>query len=400
MTLFSAFTETLTWVLDTLFGPIHPIFNPLVDDRQPAAPGPLLASSPTTTLLPHNPLRRGLFHGWKSSRRPANFSVPKSDIWQPAIVDVIHARELLQTGSNGQLPNEVINMILDYAEYWPHVSASKSYTIVARGNSSHEDVLVVRTPPICALATAGCEDDSRGLPEPTLLHPARKVVFRIHSHDQGYSQEAAETQGTYEASYTWFDTEIDEEFGPMPSDEPLSRIPWELSSTKFLYDRPQNRHRQESKKNSKERIRDEMRKSSEVFHTQEADSQSDHLAEVPPSAKDQPNESNNPEHPELPKPRLFSHRWLQDHKYEVQYNVQAKREVTEHTIIWRHTDNVQEDSPEAAELQRIGRGRATGDGRFVRSLVLGDCVSLWAKARHPQWLNTVESATVEVYFAI
>lgn len=56
---------------------------------------------------------------------------------------------------------------------------------------------------------------------------------------------------------------------------------------------------------------------------------------------------------------------------------------------------------EAVErLERDGRGRRTGDGEFVRSLQLGDVVTVWAKARFPAWANNVNKITVDVYFAV
>ena len=56
---------------------------------------------------------------------------------------------------------------------------------------------------------------------------------------------------------------------------------------------------------------------------------------------------------------------------------------------------------EAVErLALEGRGRRTGDGAFVRSLQLGDVVTVWAKARFPHWVNHVARVTVDVYFAV
>ena len=225
MSIFSFFHDSITWLLNTLFGLVRPFFNPFIGDR------PLITSNgsgnsftmePRARLLPRRgPMRGGIFRSWNSPSTTSQGEEedddvinepPRSEEWQPAIVDVLKMRNILVKASMNGLPLELINTIFDYAEYWPHVSASKRKPIVARGNSSHQDVLIIRTPPICALATAGCEDDSLGLPEPTLLHPVRKVVFRLRSHDQGYSSEAQDTRGTYQASYTWFDTEIDKEF--------------------------------------------------------------------------------------------------------------------------------------------------------------------------------------------
>ena len=84
----------------------------------------------------------------------------------------------------------------------------------------------------------------------------------------------------------------------------------------------------------------------------------------------------------------------------VQYNVQATRASKEHRVVWDWRDDIESDSPAADELRKIGRGKFSGDGKFVRALKLGDCVELWAKARYPGWANHVESAQVEILFAI
>ncbi|KAF6792649.1 hypothetical protein CMUS01_16143, partial [Colletotrichum musicola] len=57
-------------------------------------------------------------------------------------------------------------------------------------------------------------------------------------------------------------------------------------------------------------------------------------------------------------------------------------------------------SPEADRLVDFGRGRGTGTGRFVRSLKLGDVVTVWGKARFGGWTNNVEFVKVEIYWAI
>jgi hypothetical protein len=51
-------------------------------------------------------------------------------------------------------------------------------------------------------------------------------------------------------------------------------------------------------------------------------------------------------------------------------------------------------------LEEQGRGRDTGTGEFVRNLKLGDVVTVWAKARFPQWVNVVEQVKIDVYWAV
>jgi len=47
-----------------------------------------------------------------------------------------------------------------------------------------------------------------GAPEKTVSHPARKIVFTLRSHDQGWGGDYAD-HGTYHGSYTWFDVGLE-----------------------------------------------------------------------------------------------------------------------------------------------------------------------------------------------
>jgi len=51
-----------------------------------------------------------------------------------------------------------------------------------------------------------------GAPEKTIEHPARKIVFTLRSHDQGWGGDHAD-HGTYHGSWTWFDVGL-ERFDP------------------------------------------------------------------------------------------------------------------------------------------------------------------------------------------
>ena len=59
------------------------------------------------------------------------------------------------------------------------------------------------------------------------------------------------------------------------------------------------------------------------------------------------------------------------------------------------TDDWDEDS-----LEEEGRGPQTGNGEFVRSLKLGDIVSIWGKARFRGWVNHVQKVKVDLYWAV
>ena len=85
----------------------------------------------------------------------------------------------------------------------------------------------------------------------------------------------------------------------------------------------------------------------------------------------------------------------------LQRNKSADKHTGHYTIVWHYLDNISPDSEQAAEIQETeGRGRNTLDGRVLRSLEVGDSVSVWGRTRFGQWMNFVEEATVRVYWAI
>jgi hypothetical protein len=88
------------------------------------------------------------------------------------------------------------------------------------------------------------------------------------------------------------------------------------------------------------------------------------------------------------------------HDRTLQKNRTATHEAEEYTIIWRWDDEIDPNSADAEDLQNVGRGKATGNGEFVRSLEVGDAVTLWARARFPGWANTVKNVSVDMYWAV
>jgi len=84
----------------------------------------------------------------------------------------------------------------------------------------------------------------------------------------------------------------------------------------------------------------------------------------------------------------------------LQKNLTATRDFQERTITWSCHDNIVPDSMEGIALEEQGRGRATGDGKYVRGMKIGDVVTVWAKARFPGWVNTVTKVQIDVYWAV
>lgn len=74
----------------------------------------------------------------------------------------------------------------------------------------------------------------------------------------------------------------------------------------------------------------------------------------------------------------------------------------EHRVVWSYTDDIPHSTLTqlGLSLEERGRGKATGNGEFVRNLKLGDIVTVWAKARFPGWVNYVENVKVDVYWAV
>lgn len=87
-------------------------------------------------------------------------------------------------------------------------------------------------------------------------------------------------------------------------------------------------------------------------------------------------------------------------EWQIQCNRCATSAWQEHTITWSYLDDVKPHSDAGKVLEDGGRGRATGDGSFVRNLRMGDVITVWGKARFPGWVNNIEYVKVEVYWAL
>lgn len=84
----------------------------------------------------------------------------------------------------------------------------------------------------------------------------------------------------------------------------------------------------------------------------------------------------------------------------IQCNKTATSDWQEHVVTWSYLDDVNPDTDAGKALADQGRGRATGDGSFVRELRMGDVITIWGKARFPGWANHIEHVKIEVYWAV
>jgi len=169
----------------------------------------------------------------------------------PSVQDVIVVKAMLLKGK--YLPIEIVDLLVDHAEYWPHTTAAVTSNaatgpLYARANNENrflvcypcpsgeltsgpltrqqirttplgfvkdphpkmDDYHRVRADPISLKSEHDQEtwQDWIGLPDKTILHPARKIVFTLRSHDQGWGGQSAD-HGTYHGSWTWFDVGLE-----------------------------------------------------------------------------------------------------------------------------------------------------------------------------------------------
>lgn len=208
-----------------------------------------------------------------------------------------------------------------------------------------------------------------GGPTDTVQHPCRKIVFTISSHDQGWSNNARHDRGSYRGSYTWFEAGLER------------------------FDRTAQRPKDSPEKEAASQIEDLNEKKGEASSAgRKPDPQLPHPY-LPVYAL-------RPIYPTLETDRpALHHDLLASPKYTIQHNKTAIRQSQTHTIVWSYKDS-DAISPGPEELKAAGRGAETGNGDFVRSLKLGDVVTVWAKARFGGWSNTVDSVKVDVYWAL
>ncbi|KAI1809995.1 hypothetical protein GGS20DRAFT_569320 [Poronia punctata] len=290
-------------------------------------------------------------------------------------------KSILSKASN--FPPEVVDIVMDLAEYWAcseallDYSQSSARNFSIYGSRDGEDHFLLRTEPVgftkwhpdnedqWKAAAPACkleeeyekEELEELIQEETsaLLHPFRKIVFDIVSRDQGHTNEGS-TRNTFQSSWTWFDVGIDR-FDKRHKSSDESDIPAESETS----------GQSNAAKNP---------------------------TSVPPIRAIRPiwpplnGDSTRYDHALHP---------TQDHK--IQCNRTAGAKLQYHHIEWSWTDNIDPESGSGKDLETIGRGAATGDGRFLRDLKVGDMVTVWGRARFPGWTNHVQSVKVRVYWA-
>lgn len=277
----------------------------------------------------------------------------------PTLFDVLKVRHLLRwtTIPEGGLPIEIVDIIIDEAEYWPSVETTTTSTgTIPRGKKivvrQDEDRIVLRSEPLCLFFDTGTGTKPKILPHRT-IHPCRKIIFRISSHDQGFgggvSADGRQFRGGFEGSYSWFDTEV-------------------------------VHHQEQQERPSSEQQQQEQQPSP----SQDTDVPTAESISV-----------SSPSHPHfLPTSQ------------KLQSNRVAVRETQHFTVTWHYRDphspqpEVQDDKEGEDVEKSTGRGRATFTGHIVRDLGIGDSIAIWARARFGAWQNHVHFVGVRVFWAV
>ncbi|KAK8061292.1 hypothetical protein PG994_007658 [Apiospora phragmitis] len=299
-------------------------------------------------------------------------------------VDTMTVKRLLMAAGN--LPLELADMIVDQAEYWPCSSVTADYSnlprkvLGIRGAGNDGNKFLLRTDPLGLSRWTPPNHDSwrstqalphklgRELgsdrfqefveePPPVSEHPVRKVVFNIRSSDQGWGGEPND-HGSYRHSWTWFDAGLERFDAEAQCDENCPS-----------------------------------------YSAEEGKGKDGHICSCavwpvwPAVASSEGNEG-------AANPPRYDHDLLPTADHKIQANKVAKQGIQQHHIVWRWNDDVDPNSSAAEELERNGRGKATGNGEFVRSMKLGDIITVWGRARFGGWENRVEKVEIKVYWAV
>ncbi|KAH8149335.1 uncharacterized protein LAJ45_06414 [Morchella importuna] len=251
--------------------------------------------------------------------------------YQPTPQDVLSVKKCFLK----VVPIELVDQIISYAEYWPHNTIELAEGIIARNNGEE---LCLQSQPLPGRFIPEGETegvDIGGVCVRTLT-PARKVVFRILSHDQGWSSSPNNSRDIYEASFTWF-----EAFVERPVTISAARGATPLTNSINIKDR-------------------------DVLSAR----QSELGWKTVPISKGNTEETCE--------------------RCHIQCNVRASSETKMHKVVWSWNDR---------PGSQLAGGSGYG-GDFVRSMKAGDRVSVVARAMYPGWANHVQKMEMDIYYVV
>ncbi|PFH61502.1 hypothetical protein XA68_17159 [Ophiocordyceps unilateralis] len=273
--------------------------------------------------------------------------------YRPTPDDIVILRAALNRAKG--LPPDIVDCIFDHAEYWAHSSAVVDYGSELRhslriaGTGAQENTFLLRSPPLglthlcrgdARLAEELVYDSSEARPlplakehdaaffarlanysTPRLANPARKIVFTIRSHDQGWGN--SDDDDPYASSWTWFEAGLERLDALQECDAKCTYDACRESSTEKCPALP-------------------------VCGLRPI-----HPSTILSDADDQPR-------------YLYHHPLLPDDRHNIRRNKAASRDWQDHVITWSYLDDIEPTSDAGAELHRQGRGRASGDGGLTR----------------------------------
>ncbi|WEW61874.1 hypothetical protein PRK78_007371 [Emydomyces testavorans] len=253
-------------------------------------------------------------------------------------------------GQADRLPVEIVDMILDGADYWASIETKMDGPRVIRQD---QDAEVLKTGGLCYSPTAH-PIDPRILPYRT-AHPCRKISFTVTSHDQGWG---GSQPGSYDGSWTWFDAYT------IPAFHPTTTV----ATTTNTDDSDDSKQQQQQQHHYEPA--ELVAQYQKYYHEQH-------------------------------QPRFTTEANFLPSEHKLCCNKVATGDPHTHRVVWHYLDDVEPESAEASEVELAqGRGRATLNGRMVREMGVGDEVCVWARARFPGWVNYVDELSVRVFWAV
>ncbi|KAL8922286.1 MAG: hypothetical protein Q9208_005256 [Pyrenodesmia sp. 3 TL-2023] len=362
----------------------------------------------------------------------SNFEVVASPVG-PSMLEVINARRALLSL---KLPLEIVDLILDFAEFWPHTTCTTQYRSVVYSaakaglwvrdwrslpfSMDHgpipedyrvmpKNAFLLRTHPLgvqtrdpSAPAKSGVvskwkqklkrERRRKSLSGPTWLpprglRPCRKIVLEILSH-----QEVVDfSEPQYGDSPTWMDVSVER---MLPEEDATEPPIWTPSMNEEWGDELMGRTADSAQLQLLKRV-----PGSGVPFDRRAKQAS--VATSP--IDDQPVQTFETRRT---KPSIAA----TTRQTVVQQNYQGDAVNRQHVITWRYDDNFNMDSLEGDIV--LAKTGSHSNGDFVRQLESGESVLLWARARNrprdmndnqkgaDPCINVVDRVRMHVFWAV
>ena len=332
--------------------------------------------------------------------------------------DVIAVKALIRyPRAHLNLSTELVDVIMDLAEYWPHTTCSLRGPVLSSGypvstglppaDFRHGDTFLLRTEPLGMSTQADVERKDYGIGTqirrifssirplkgpswvaPRGKHPCRKIIFEILSRetDQGRPIYAASpTPKPRHVRGTWFDVGVDSQVQEYPVSEPIR---WTEAESHFYAG-----GRSIDSSQSLILIPDQnLEECEKKFEDQKMTAIRNFNDSWPSTGLDaSPAHCFRPTRPAMGDPRV-------DEQEVVQYINSFSELNRQHTQIWRWDEDAYPEPIEAYQL--AVRPVFNPNGAFIRSLEVGESITLWVRARGGSVINTVERVRIRVYWAI